>query len=275
MMKLRFPLMTTGASATDRVAFAGIGNPLSIYTAGLAITYENTTLDFAAAVMASDSQGFRVLYHSLTSDTREIGIVPWKLESGGRYVLKYGPDADEDETMDSVLETREFHFPQAGMPIRITVAPRLTYIVEVDQLERGRGASMAPDPGLSPEDIRYAELRVGGYILARIHNVGSKPVRGVKVAAYDGDPKAGGVLIGTSVIPNIEPPNDLEPRTVTVGFKWTPSEELHEIYIVVDPDDEMAEEITTFNNVAHATLPKEEEAPPVKKKQVGFGSGRR
>ncbi len=175
--------------------------------------------------------------------------------------------------MDSVLEERQFHFPQAGIPIRITVAPRLTYIVEVNQLERGRGASMAPDPGLSAEDIRFVEER--SLILARIHNVGAKAVRGVKVAAYDGDPKAGGVLIGTSVIPNIEPPNDLEPRMVTVGFSWTPSEELHEIYIVVDPDDEIADEITTFNNVAHTTLPKQEETQPVKKKQVGFGGGRR
>jgi hypothetical protein len=31
------------------------------------------------------------------------------------------------------------------------------------------------------------------------------------------------------------------------------------VYVVVDPDDEIEEEITTFNNVAHKTVPEERE----------------
>jgi len=259
MMKMRWPLMTSLASATDRVGFAGFPNAILIYTGGklgdFVVTYENTTKYFAAAVMAADPQGFRLLFCNMTPETRNVGIVPWKLEPNGRYVLKYGPDADEDGRMDSAPETLEFVFAQAGTPVRITVEPNVTYILEVDQLARGRVAALAPDPGLDPGDIRYEELGHGGVILAKVHNVGSQPVQNLRVAFYDGDPDAAGELLGTSFIPNIEAPNDLDPKTVSVGIPWQPTREAHEIFVVLDPEDEIKDEITSFNNVAHTTLP--------------------
>ena len=276
----RWPMHTTEAGPTDRIAFVGIINPYLVYTGGwiggplleASVTYENTTKDFAAAVMGSDEQGFRLLYHSLAPDTRKIGIRPWHLEPGGEYILRYGPDADEDEVMDSVVEQREFDFPQAGTPIRVTVEPRITYVVEVDQSVRGRGTSLAPDPAITAEDIMYDDII--GLIMARVHNVGSLPLRQVKVAVYDGDPKKG-ELIGTSVLPNIDAPTDLNPTTTTAGLSWRPTQEEHEIYVVVDPDGEIENEITTFNNTAHTTLPKkEEEAAPVRKPLPVSSSGR-
>jgi len=277
-----WPISTTEAGPTDRIAFFGLINPFLIYTGGriggplleAAVTYSDTTRDFAAVVLASDPQGLRLLYHSLTDDARDINIHPWYLEPGGRYKLTYGPDANEDEIMDRIAEERDFDFQQAGLPVTVTVEPRITYVVEVDQIQRGTKSRLAPDPGLSPSDIRLEEgfgLRV-----ARIHNVGSQAARRVEVAAYDGDPDAGGTLIGTSLIPNIDPPNDLQSETVNVAFNWGPGEETHEIYIVVDPNDEIKDEITTFNNVAHTTLPKQEdEEEPIQMKFTGsFRGGR-
>ncbi len=260
MMKMRFPLMTSMASATDRVGFLGFHLPFNIYTGGglgdAAVTYEDTTKYFAAAVMAADPQGLRILYHSMAPDTREIGIVPRKLELGGKYQLKWGADADEDGEMDSVLGRQEFELSQSGMSVRVKVEPRVTYVIEVSQLERGRTAEPAPDPGLSARDIRFETQRwsSGGFLLAKIHNVGSEPVENVKVSFYDGGPDAGGVLLGTYLIPNIEPPNDLDPKAVTIGHRWTPTKDSHEIYVVVDPDDEIEDEITMRNNEAHVTI---------------------
>ncbi len=278
MMKMRFPLMTSMASATDRVGFLGFGLPFSVYTGGglgdASVTYEDTTKYFAAALMASDPQGFRILYHSMTPEKREIGIVPRELEPGGRYRLKHGPDADEDGVMDSVAEEREFVLTYEGMAVRLEVEPRVTYVIEADQLEKGRPTEPAPDPGLSAEDIRWEELRYGGIILAKVHNVGSKRARDVAVAFYDGDPEAGGTEIGRTLVPNIEAPNDLEPRAVTIGVNWAPREDTHEIYVVVDPDDEIKDEITTLNNVAHTTLPKVEKLAADEKRPVASPSGR-
>ena len=260
MLRLRWPLMTTEASATDRVDFVGSCNAFFIYTGGrwggaymeAPVTYENTTRDFAAAVLASDSQGFRLLYHSLAPDRRRIGVIPWNLEPGGRYLLRYGPDADENQVMDAVAEERELEIARPGVSLPVTVEPRKTYVIEVEQRARGRKPEPAPDPALSSDDIRYDPQH--SLILARIHNVGAAAVRRVRVAAYDGDPRSGGTLIGESVIPNIEAPNDLEPRTVTIGFPWKAAKPELDVTIVVDPRGEIPGEITTRNNVVRVRL---------------------
>ena len=67
-----------------------------------------------------------------------------------------------------------------------------------------------------------------------------------------------------------------QPRTVTVGVSREISEPT-EIYVVIDPDDEISDEITTFNNVAHKRLPEPEtetEQPVAKEPVTGFRRGR-
>jgi hypothetical protein len=260
-LKMVWPLATTQASATDRIPVASTLLPVIFtYTGGgfggallrTPITYVGTTKWFAAAVMATDTQGFRILYHSMAPEEREIGIVPWELEPGARYVLTYGPDADEDEKMDSLTEKRELAWAQTGTPILIKVKPKTTYVVELDQTRRGRVAGQAPDPAISSADIRYAPQR--GLLMVRVHNVGSVPVGPFEVAFYDGDPQQAGRLIGKTTIPNIEPPNDMEPRWLTVGVNWRPSRDRHHVYVVLDPEDTIKTEITAFNNVAHAEI---------------------
>jgi hypothetical protein len=262
-LRTYWPISTSEAGPTDRVGFVGIVDPFFIYTGGswggpllkAAVTYENTTKDFAAAVVAADSQGLRIYYYSLTPDKRTIGVVPWELEAGGTYRLAYGIDDDDDGKIDKVTEQRDFVFPQHGSPIPIDVEPRTNYVIEIDQLKRGKPAGPAPDPGLAADDIRYAPER--NLLMARIHNVGSLPIQDVKVAFYNGNPAANGRRIALQQIPNLEAPNDLEPRTVTVGVNHT-IDQPTDIYVVIDPDGEIEEEITTFNNAAHKRLTGEE-----------------
>ena len=259
-LRTYWPISTSEAGPTDRVGFVGIVDPFFIYTGGswggpllkAAATYENTTKDFAAAVVAADPQGLRICYYSLAPGKRTIGIVPWELEPGGTYRLVYGIDADDDGKIDILTEQRDFVFPQHGSPIQIDVEPRTNYVVEIDQLQGGRPAGPAPDPGLSAEDIRFYPDR--NLLTARIHNVGSLPIRNVRIAFYDGNPAAGGKRIAVRQIPNIEAPNDLEPRMVTVGVNYR-FDQPTDIYVVIDPDKEINDEITTFNNVAHVSLP--------------------
>jgi hypothetical protein len=280
----RWPLMTTESSATDRVYFGGWMRPLIVYSGGqftgrgfeADITYENTTRHFAAAVLGADAQGFRLLYHSLTGDAREIGIVPWTLEPTGQYVLRYGPDRDEDNQWDAVVEERTFTWPQRGAPIRIDVESATTYVVEVEQLTRGTRPRLAPDPAIAASDIRKVED--ADQLFVRVHNIGSQSVQNVKVALFDGDPDTGGRRIGTALVPNIEAPVNLAARHVTVGINWAPTEQQHEIHVVLDPDGDIQSEITTFNNRAHTTIRRTPKAVQQKsrKRPVAFGPrGRR
>jgi len=255
-----WPMMTTESSATDRVDWAGSCNAFFIYTGGrwggsywrAPITYENTTRQFAAAVLGCDTQGFRLLYYSLAPESREIGIIPWELEPGTRYRLTYGPDADGDDKIDQVAEERLFDYPQRGTPVRLHVEPRVNYVVEVDQTVRGRVRGPAPDPGLCSSDIAYD--RDASRLVATIHNVGALEATQVKVVFYAGDPLAGGQKIGETVIDRIDAPNDLEPRVKTASVPWQPSAGIEEVFVVVDPDDSIADEITSFNNRASRRL---------------------
>ena len=258
----RWPMHTTEAGPTDRVGFIGCINPFCTYTGGrlggplleAAVTYENTTRDFAAAVLGSDPQGLRIIYYSLAPRRQNVGLVPWKLETGAKYKLTYGPDNDDDGTMDSVTETRTVDFPQLGTVVHLDIAPRVNYLIEIDQIERGKMAGLAPDPAIGPDDLRLFENR----LMVRVHNIGSAPARDVWVEIYDGDPKKDGRRIGRARIPHIEAPLDLDPKTTTLSWPWSPTREKHEIYAVVDPDDTIKNEITTFNNTTHATLPRGE-----------------
>jgi hypothetical protein len=258
-MRKSWPISTSEAGPTDRVGFVGIIDPFFIYTGGdwggpllkAAVTYENTTKHFAAAVVAADSQALRISYYSLTPEERTIGIVPWELEPGGTYRLVYGVDANDDGKIDAVTEERDFVLEQHGSPIEIKVNPRTNYVIEIDQLRRGRSTRILPDPGLSAEDIQFDPNR--NLLTARIHNVGSLPIRDVHVAFYNGDPASGGKQIAVQRIPNIEAPNDLEPRMVKVGINYRVNEPT-DIYVVIDPQGKIESEITTFNNSAHRRL---------------------
>ena len=54
--------------------------------------------------------------------------------------------------------------------------------------------------------------------------------------------------------PNIEAQNDLDPRHVTVGVNWTLPKDGREVFVVLDPDNNIEHEITTFNNSARRKL---------------------
>jgi hypothetical protein len=92
--------------------------------------------------------------------------------------------------------------------------------------------------------------------------VGSLPVENVAVEAYEGDPDAGGTLIGKAVVDGIEAPNDLEPRVKTESIDWTLPRSGSDVYVLIDPDDTIKNGISTFNNKAHAVLPKKERPKP-------------
>ncbi len=279
-----WPMFTSEAGPTDRVGFKGIGDAFMIYTGGYrggpllkaSVTYENTTKDFAAAVLGCDAQGMKILFYSMAPDARMINLVPWELEEAGKYRLVYGIDKNGDGETDKVVEKRDFFFKQVGSKIPIEVKPWTEYVIEIEQIERGRPSdALRPDPGLSVEDVNYNTKSQS--ITATVHNVGSKAVSNLKVAFYKGSPKTDGELIAVVTIPEIEAPNDLEPRMVTVSATYPISRGQQDIYVVLDPDGKFTNEITTFNNMAHAMLPKppkqkiEKKTAGLKLNQGGYG----
>jgi hypothetical protein len=111
-------------------------------------------------------------------------------------------------------------------------------------------ASLLPDLTLSPSDITLSNPNpaVGETvtITATIHNIGNADTTDVIVQFFDGDPDTGGTQIG----------NDQTIASVNAGgtgtaqVDWTATPGSHEIYVVVDPYDDISES-NENNNEAH------------------------
>ena len=85
-------------------------------------------------------------------------------------------------------------------------------------------------------------------LTATIHNAGDLAIEGGEVAFYDGEPGAGGVLIGiTQTLPGVL----RAATTAEVSVAWTvPAGDVpHTLYVVADPANDIAEGDET-NNVA-------------------------
>jgi len=108
---------------------------------------------------------------------------------------------------------------------------------------------LKPDLSLTAEDISLdAEFPLAGKpttITANVHNENSSVV-GVLVSFYDGDPEAGGILIGSDLIPTIYAS---AMGVATVEWDTTDKVGAHMLYVLVD-EQEKIDELDETNNVA-------------------------
>lgn len=84
-------------------------------------------------------------------------------------------------------------------------------------------------------------------ITALVKNAGTDSVENVKVNFYDGDPGAGGALIGTAVIQKKLGQNETEMAQILWDLRT--AEGAHTVYAAVDPDNSIPELVETNNRV--------------------------
>ncbi|HIE30282.1 TPA: T9SS type A sorting domain-containing protein, partial [Candidatus Poribacteria bacterium] len=112
---------------------------------------------------------------------------------------------------------------------------------------------LKPDLSLTAEDISLdAEFPLAGkptIITANVHNENNSVV-GVLVSFYDGDPEAGGILIGSDLIPTID-----ASATGIATVEWDTTDEAgeHILYIIAD-EQEKIDELDETNNVAQKSV---------------------
>ncbi|MDQ1300539.1 MAG: hypothetical protein QG637_457, partial [Chloroflexota bacterium] len=165
-------------------------------------------------------------------------------------------------------QTVEIEFPleMAGRDARFAAgAPQITETVPISLPTFGRSNLLqllhapAPDLTLTAADIALtpANPRPGSAALisATVRNAGDLAANPVKVAFYDGDPAAGGLLIGQAQSLGGPLTGGM---TATLAVHWTvPAAPMaHTLYVKVDPQHEVAEGDETNNQaVARAALP--------------------
>lgn len=264
-----YPLLTTEASATDRVAFIGCINPFMLATGGGVggallepqVTYTDLQRDFAAFVPSADPDGFTSILYGFYAGTRTVGVVPWALELGGNYSISVGPDANADNIPDNIEFTQEFHMASRGQAIEFPMEGGKEYAVVVEQLVAGTGVQeLLPDLAVVETELWYDAANFT--INAQIHNIGAAVAQNVTLRLFDGE-SPNGTPVGDGVLEYLAPPLNFTPSVSNVSVLLTGIPHTGNVTLMIDPDAEV-QEITRINNFATvAGVNITDDVPPV------------
>jgi len=231
-----FELLTSEVRYTDRIRVANAPHLIAMATGGPGlpggfpcwkVTWHTNSKNFAALVLHEETTplpgeqtSMRALVYNFEDDPLDIRMRLWALMPG-EYKLSLGPDGNDDDRMDYVAEQSQFDVYGKGTAVEFKLPPTALHEVRVRQLHPWRGITrLRPDVAVSPTDIHVFPSRpVKGervFVAARVHNVGGKEARGIRVALSRGEgPEA--TLLATREISLLDNPKDLKPR---VAWIW-------------------------------------------------------
>jgi hypothetical protein len=205
----------------------------------IAVSWEGLDANAAALVLDASPAKLRVALYNFDPKPRPVRMKVWEL-AAGKYQLKEGVDADQDDRIDGPGATRALTL-QRGSAVELTLPAQQVYIVELDQVEARPRPELLPDVAVGQGDVYYDKAT--DRLKVVVHNLGAAAARDVVVRFEDPD----GQVLAERVIPLLEAPLDLQPKTAVV---WLPQPLLHpaaHITVRVDPDGRL-EEITRANN---------------------------
>ena len=249
-----YPLMTTEASATDRVLFVGVPNPFLIFTGGhiggalLApqFTYSGLGRDFAAMVRDANAKTANISLYGFYEGAREASIMPWSLEIGGVYSIMAGPDENGNGIMEEMDHYSNFTYLTRGQKIPFNLTGDVEYLVKIEQLREGSGLRpRMGDPAFDEEDEVSVDKK-NGTVTVKVHNIGSEKVEDLDIYLYE-DLDGGLRHIGGARDVDVPAPEGLEPSIIDVDLHVWEKPWIGEVAIRIDPDDEI-NEISESNN---------------------------
>ncbi|MFQ6096984.1 MAG: hypothetical protein ACE5O2_04595, partial [Armatimonadota bacterium] len=256
-----FELLTNEVRYTDRVAVGNTNRLFAMYTGAsgdssyypyYAVTWENTTKNFAALVLDANRRHVKVLAHNFLPQAREVRMRLWRLRPGA-YRVAWGPDRDHDDEMDAVADSAVYRVRHRGRAVRITLPSRVTQVIEVSLQSPLDAPPIAerPDLAFGPDALSLVPPRAKPgdpvTIRATVHNIGSAPAKDVRVSFFE----HGGNPLGVARAAVIEAPLDLEPRTWVAEVQWRMPDRDVTIGAVARLGDSEQLEITRDNNSAN------------------------
>ncbi|HVW59603.1 MAG TPA: hypothetical protein VHC48_06205, partial [Puia sp.] len=250
-LRYNFPLLTSEVRFTDRVYVPGGDILTGMYTGhfgagyeypALTATWKNTGPDIAIFVREGSGSHARISLFNFGA-SRSIMMRTWQLQPG-----RYQVGMSIEDVRDPSADTVEVNERVSDIPLVIPSGKNI--LVEIRQLKAEPAHTIdAPDVALAERDIAFtpgAGQGRPGDISCRIHNIGRLSAEKIRVTCFVDDKKTGEVII-----PLLDAPNDLVPKSTMAHFTWMPSPGLHRIEIRVTVG---VKEITLLNNAAARTF---------------------
>jgi hypothetical protein len=213
--------------------------PATMMIPPIAVSWQGLDDQVAALVLESNPQTLRVAAYNFDDRPRKVRMRVWKLDPG-KYRLRTGSDSDQDDQIDGASASRDLDL-RRGAPVELELPPGKVHIIELQQLQARKVPERLPDLAVGQGDIHYDKAT--DRLKVVVHNIGAAPAANVVVRFED----PAGNLLARRVIPRLDAPLDLQPKTMVV---WLPQPTLlpvERIIVRIDPDDQI-EEITEENN---------------------------
>ncbi len=258
----KWPYRTTEGVMTDRILVGGWYDVISYYIGadvisvffGMpthAVTWGNASRLFAAAVTDTDTRSLDVTTYLFTDASRDIDVKLWGLDTGRSYVLEAGPANDLGLDPTTIDQTIPFYLEHRGEGPTVTIPGRQTYAIRISDASPTTPSDVGSlvDLGVAPRDVSYDAGTQE--IVVRVHNIGSQDAGSFVVAYWLGD-TASGPAAAAEVVPSLEAPTDLVPRSTEVRFPFTAGGPTT-VTVFVD-GRELVDEINEENNLTTAII---------------------
>ena len=200
--------------------------------------FQHPATDQSVAILIPDATptGFKVIACNVETTPVTATLTGWNIDPG-TWEITQGIDAQgDDSAAQAVTRTATF---ERSRSLDFTLPPRATTILTLKLKTPGPPYWSRPDLGLDRQDV----TRTADGLRVRVHSLGSVPAPATTVAVRD----AHGRILATAVVPALEAPNDLRPRTVEVSLAVPTGTALTGASVEVDPEHRLVE-ITTLNN---------------------------
>ena len=203
-----------------------------------ALSWEGFSTDYAALVEVNRRDHLQFAVFNFAREPRRGAFRVWQLKHG-RYLLRVGPDENDDGQFDSVTREETLELARYSR-VPLTLPPRRLTLVELTLREELDEITARPDLALSPREVRYDAAR--GSLRVVVHNIGAKPAPASTLAVRD----AAGNTLAKAKIPPLDAPLDLLPRKTELTIEGLAA--AGPLTVVADPEGALPE-ICEENNV--------------------------
>ena len=246
-------LYTEGHFWTDRVRISaaelqrsrlggvgkrGKGNIYPGQTVSWKFMEPSTWEDLAILMPLASEREFTVIAYNLSDQTVKADMTGWMIDPGMWEMVK-GIDRDGDDVMDSIDEKKTLAFERTKS-ISLSFEPRVQTVITFKLKKKGKAYWKRHDLGIGPDDI----ARNGRNLTVTVHSLGAvkSPVSRLALVTADG------AILAEQLIPEIEAPLDLYPRTTDITLTIPAGADLNNATInIISP--KKSPEITELNNV--------------------------
>lgn len=173
----------------------------------IAVTWENTGVDFAAFVTESRPDALKVLLYHFRPEARPVQMRPWALRPG-QYLLEAGPDDDYDDLPDRVTDRRVVEV-ERGEALPVTLPAQRPYVLRL-VAKSLRPRAPAPDIALCVDEVALSPD--GRRVSVVVHNFGTAAATKVRLSVTDSRRR----VIGSAVLAHLSWPQDLKPAAARV-----------------------------------------------------------